>query len=492
MSNLSSLRLSQELLDPARIKAELSRRKLHRFLKDFAWPALQPGTRFIDNWHIGAICEHLEAVKLGQIRRLIVNMPFRLLKSTIISQAFPAWEWIDSPHMQYLTASYAKDIAMRDAVNSRRVIESDAYQAAWSDKFRMTSDQNVKQRYENDKGGSRTISSTDGAATGFGGNRVLVDDPISAKDADSAVARESAVEFWRGSVSTRLNNPAEDAIVVVHQRLNEGDLTGYILAEEKGWEHLILPMRYEPEYRKTTSIGFQDPRTVEGELLFPARLDEAAVSAIERTIGSHHVAAQLQQRPNKRGGKIIKGEWFKRYSVLPKMIYRKIYADTAQKTKERNDYTVFECWGLGEDGRIYLLDLLRDKWEAPELKRKAIDFWAKHLPEGVLSGALRKMCIEDKASGTGLIQDIQKDGKIPVEAIQRATDKLVRVMDGVGFIEAGLVCIPEDAPWVADFIAECEAFTDNDSHAHDDQIDPLMDAIKDMLGVGNSGGLTFA
>ncbi len=202
------------------LKAEQARRRLHVFLREYAWPVILPGTLFVDNWHIGAICEHLEAVKLGQIKKLIINLPFRMLKSTIVSQAFPAWEWIDKPHLQFLTTSYARDLATRDAVNGRRIIESDTYQEAWGHSFQMTTDQNVKTRYDNDKGGTRTIDSTDGAATGFGGNHILMDDPVSAKEADNKLAREAAIEFWKVTVATRLNDPQNDAFVVVHQRLN--------------------------------------------------------------------------------------------------------------------------------------------------------------------------------------------------------------------------------------------------------------------------------
>ncbi|MCT9017205.1 phage terminase large subunit, partial [Cupriavidus gilardii] len=154
-------------------------------------------------------------------------------------------------------------------------------------------------------------------------------------------------------------------------------------------------------------------------------------------------------------------------------------------TAERNDYSVFQCWGLGKNGRIYLLDLIRGKWEAPELRRRAIDFWNKHLPLGMPHGAaLVKMRVEDKASGTGLIQDIRESGGIPIEGIERDKDKLTRVMDVVSYIDSGYVYIPESAPWVSDFVQECDAFTPDDTHAHDDQIDPLVDAINDLLASG--------
>ena len=182
-------------------------------------------------------------------------------------------------------------------------------------------------------------------------------------------------------------------------------------------------------------------------------------------------SGQYQQRPSPLGGDIIQGQFFGRYKVVPPLRYRKVIADTAQKTAERNDYSVFECWGHGEDGRVYLLDLIRGKWPAPELKRRAIAFWNKHKETGEFDSTLRQMLIEDKSSGTGLIQDIQES----------VADKLTRVMDVVSYIESGLVFIPEAAPWVSDFVAECEAFTADDTHAHDDMVDPMVDAINDML-----------
>ena len=173
-------------------------------------------------------------------------------------------------------------------------------------------------------------------------------------------------------------------------------------------------------------------------------------------------------------------------SQLPEIRYRKIFADTAQKTKEHNDYSVLECWGAGADGNAYLIDMIRGKWEAPELKRRAVDFWAKHKAvDSIAFGSLRAMAVEDKSSGTGLIQDLAVSSSIPVVGIERVKDKLTRVMDVTGYIESGRVYVPEDAPFVSEFIHECEAFTPNDSHAWDDQIDPMVDAINDMVATGN-------
>lgn len=461
------------------IHGEYLRRSLHRFVKA-AWHILEPGTPFQDNWHIEAICEHLEAVSRGEISRLIINMPPRFMKSMLVSVLWPCWTWINFPERRFLTGSYAKDLATRDAVQARRLMESVWFKERFGFKFRFTSDQNVKTRYVNDKLGHRVTTSVDAAATGEGGDILLVDDPINAKEANSQQARQSAITWWRETMSTRYNDPKTGAAVIVMQRLAEDDLTGYLLGEG-GWEHLCFPMRYEKKHAKTTCLGFKDPRKKDGELLFPTRFDEKATQRLERELGTYATAGQLQQRPTPRGGGVLKSEWFGRYRVLPRIIKRRIYGDTAQKTAERNDFSVFELWGLGEDGKIYLIDMIRGKWEAHELDKKALDFWAKHKPyDEFKSCALTKMKIEDKTSGTGLIQNLKKKG-IPVEGIPRTKDKLTRAYDGQPFLEAGLVVVPEDAPFTSDLCEEVDKFTKDDSHMHDDQIDPMLDAINDLL-----------
>ncbi len=199
-------------------------------------------------------------------------------------------------------------------------------------------------------------------------------------------------------------------------------------------------------------------------------------------------ASQMQQRPSPLGGGIIKGSWFGRYSVVPPLKYRAVFVDTAQKAKEHNDYQVAECWGLGTDSYLYLLDVMRDKFQAYELEDRIPDFWNKHKADK--NGRLRFMAVEDKSSGTELIQKIQKKIKprIPVKPIPRGpgANKLTRVMDVQGYIESGYVKLPDNAPWVMDFIAECESFTADDTHAHDDQIDPMCDAISQMLHNGKT------
>jgi predicted phage terminase large subunit-like protein len=229
---------------------------------------------------------------------------------------------------------------------------------------------------------------------------------------------------------------------------------------------------------------------LKGDPLFPELKSKEFLELRKKTMIDSSWASLYQQRPKVVGGYIIKGDKFVRYAVLPQLTYRCIFADTAQKTAERNDYSVFECWGLGKDGKIYLIDLVRGKWTAPELKQRAIDFWVKHKNEPFNSfnyGALRGMRVEDKSSGTGLVQEIKlnKTLAIPISGIPRNKDKYTRALDCVDYIESGFVCIPENAPFVADFVTECEEFSADDSHRHDDQVDPLFDAIDEMLSGGN-------
>jgi len=220
-----------------------------------------------------------------------------------------------------------------------------------------------------------------------------------------------------------------------------------------------------------TSIGWSDPRQKEGELMFPERFSEAQVQELERTLGSYGTAGQLQQRPAPRGGGIIKEAWFRYYTLLPRLEFRTIHADTAQKTGEENDYSVFQCWGRSITGEAVLIDQIRGKWEAPELVVQARAFWHKHKADAGVP--LRSMIVEDKVSGTGLIQTLRREG-IPIIPLQRNKDKMSRGYDAAPFVESGNVLLPIDAHWLSDFLAEAASFPGG---AHDDQLDPMFDAI---------------
>lgn len=457
------------------IEREACRRSLATFVQE-AWRVLEPGQEYKHGWHIDCVCAHLEAVTRGELNRLLVNIPPGTMKSLLVSVFWPAWEWgpVGMPFLRYVAASHSETFAIRDTVAMRKLIQSKWYQDRWP--IRLSSDQNEKKKFENLDRGFRQAMAME-SLTGTRGHRVIIDDPHNVEGSLSDSERTRTVRIFRETVTTRVIDPATSAIVVVMQRLHEGDVSGFILSDDYGYRHLCLPMRFDPA-RACRSPIYPDPRTEDGELLFPARFPADVLARDEKLLGQYAVAAQMQQKPGPRGGGEIRGEWFPRYRVLPKLRTVEIFADTAQKTKERNDYSVFEVWGHGEDGRIYLLDLIRDKWEAPELRRRAADFWSKHQDEN----NARKLLVEDKSSGTGLIQDLTREPyRIPVEGIPRSVDKLSRVRDAAPQIEAGNVVLPFDAPWVSDFIAECEAFTPDDTHKHDDQIDPMCDAINRYL-----------
>jgi predicted phage terminase large subunit-like protein len=277
----------------------------------------------------------------------------------------------------------------------------------------MTSDQNVKTRYENDKKGSRIITATDAAGTGFGGNRILVDDPVSALQADSDTERKQSIEWWKGTAATRLNNPEEDAIVVVQQRLNVDDLSGYILTEEKelGWEHLVLPMRFDPALRKTTTLGFVDPRTKKGELLSPQRLSEKTVKEMEDRLGKYHTAAQLQQNPTPREGVIFKKSDWRFYHAPPAQMAKNMEEiiwswDCAFKGALGSDSVAGLCIGRkGADK--YLLARVSEKMTFSKTLTQV------QVCRDMPSFARRTVAVlvEDKANGPAVI-DTLKD-KVP-------------------------------------------------------------------------------
>ena len=445
------------------IEAELGRRSFHYFFEHFAWPVLQPATPFVDNWHIHAICEHCEALVTGEIRKLLVNMPFRMLKSSIISHALPAWVWIDYPSKQFLSASYAMEVATRDSVDSRRIIESPKYQAAYGQSFKLTSDQNVKSRYENDKRGMRIATATGAAGTGFGGDIRLIDDPVSAKEADSALALASSIEWWRGTMATRANDPEKVATVIVHQRLNPNDLTGYCLANEDDWVHLVLPFRYDPQRTKTTVLGFKDPRTKEGELIHPARLGEKAAKELENTIGGYHKSAQLQQNPEPRGGIIFERSKWNFWKVLPKMDEIALSVDCTFKDLQSSDYVAIQVWGSAGANR-YLIRRLKAR-----LNFKAtcdtVRSTKAMFPEAIAT------LIEDKANGSAVIETLTAEiGGII--AINPEGGKVARAYAMQPEQEAGNIYLPDPSidPDIETFLTEVSSFP---ASPNDDEVDAM-------------------
>lgn len=443
------------------------------------WMFLQrKGFTWLRARHHKIICDALNRVFNGQTKRLIINMPPRYSKTELAVVNWMSWCLGKVPDAEFIHTSYSAQLATNNAWQTRELVQHEAYRDIFPGTVIRT-DSSAKAEWRTTVGGIVYAAGSGGTITGYGagkhregfGGAIIIDDPHKPDEATSDTIRQGVIDWFQNTLESRKNDPENTPIILIMQRVHEKDLAGWLLGGGNGeeWEHIILPALDEET----------------GEALWPEK-HTAEKLRMMQAANSYVFAGQYQQRPSPLGGGIIKGAWFKRYKVLPILRYRKIFADTAQKTKEHNDYSVFECWGAGDDGNAYLIDMIRGKWEAPELKRRAVDFWRKHQAmDPVTFGGLRAMGVEDKSSGTGLIQDLATTSSIPVLGIERVKDKLTRVMDVTGYIESGRVYLPEEADFVSEFIHECEAFTPTDTHAHDDQIDPMCDAINDMVATGN-------
>jgi predicted phage terminase large subunit-like protein len=446
---------------------ELCRESLAEFARR-AWHVLEPAAALKWGWALDAICMHLEAVTDGRIKRLLMNVPPGCMKSLLTGVIWPAWEWgpRGMPEMRFVGTAHEETLAIRDSRRCRDLVKSEWFQKRWP--LPLASDLDGKREFGNIKKGIRQARAFT-SMTGVRGDRIILDDPISADNANSDTKLEAARLAFTETLPTRVNSD-DSAIVVIMQRLNEKDVSGVILSMKLPYVHLCIPMRYDPKEHCTTAIGWSDPRSKEGELMFPERFPEDSVKALETTLGSYGTSGQLQQKPSPRGGGIIKNAWYRYWTVLPQLEWCEVFVDTAQKTGEENDYSVFELWGRSTVGEAVLIDLKRGKWEAPELLIQARSFWLKHKES---KNRPRAMRVEDKVSGTGLIQTLRREG-VPVLPVQRDKDKISRGNDAAPFIESGNVLLHADAPWLSDFLDESEKFP---AGSHDDQLDPMFDAI---------------
>lgn len=424
-------------------------------------------------WWQQEVAEVLQAfwdeLSAGRRPKYVLQAPPQHGKSVQVVE-FLAWVAGHDPDLRSIYASFSERLGVRANLMMQRIMDSARYRAVFPGVQLGGGAVRNRELLEYDgHGGYFRNTTVRGSITGEGLDLGIIDDPIKGREeAGSEAVRDKTWEWFTDDFFTRFADGA--GMLAILTRWHVDDPIGRLIATVPGVKVFSYP-----------AIATRDePHRKAGEALFPEHKSLEFLLERKAAMAASSWLSLYQQSPIVEGGEIIKGAWFGRYTVVPPLKTRMVYVDTAQKTAERNDYSVFECWGHGQDGRLYLLDLLRGKWEAPDLRRKAKDFWAKHVGMAGLP-PVRRMKIEDKASGTGLIQDLKNVDRIPVEGIPRTTDKLTRVMDVVGYIESGYVLLPAEAPWVADFVTECEAFTADDSHAHDDQIDPLCDAISDLL-----------
>jgi len=459
-----------------------------------AWPIVEQAAEFIDNWHIGFICEYLEALYSLQIQNLIINIPPGHAKSMICSVFFPTWVWIKTPAARFLGGSHAHDLAVRDAVRSRRLIQSSWYQDCFSDLFQMTGDQNVKSRYENEKTGHRVSISVDSGWTGHRGNYIVWDDPLDKNKKDSDAARELSNEAVKSTFGTRGDNPKEMRRLLIMQRLHDNDPTGHLLEEMKNnpkfprFEHLVLPARYEPK-RFFSSIGLSDPRTTPGELLFPQLFDEKVVSDTETLLGDG-AAGELQQRPAPKGGAIYLREWFdgkNRYDATDKKFFNRIVArwlsfDTAFVDTNAADTTGMNVLELTPDYHLALRLAEWKKLQYPALVSEVSD----QAKRWNYDGKLRGIIIENKGSGISLIQTLrQTDETAPlILSFNPGSDnKPARARQASTWCARDCILLPmpsEHVPWLFDFEELLFKFP---NAKIDDPIDAFSQAILHLVNL---------
>lgn len=437
---------------------------------------------FQHGWFNKIIAQELQQfyfdVMAGKQPRLLIQAPPRSGKSELFSRRFPAWAFGQNPDLQMIAASYSADLSSRMNRDVQRIIDSDEYGEIFpntSFSSNTSASINSAKNIRNSEifeiagySGSYRSAGVGGGITGMGADIAIIDDPVKdAKEANSQTVRDSVWDWYTTTFYTRLS--PKSGILLGMTRWHEDDLAGRLLVEMQNggdqWRVVSFP-----------AIAEQDEENRnEGDALHPERYNIEHLDKIRKAVGTQTWNALYQQRPSSKGGDIIKGKDFKRYSIAPRFKRVIIVADTAQKTKEHNDYSVFIVAGLSQDGGIYLIDLIRGKWEAPELESKLFDTFNKYRHLGVNS-----VYVEDKSSGTSLIQSIQRKRSMPIKGVQVDTDKYTRVLGVQGYIESGYVYLPSDAEWVGDFISECEKFTATDSHKHDDQVDALVMTINEL------------
>jgi len=351
--------------DLVAIERALCAASLADFVKQ-AWQVLEPATPLMWGWAVQSICDHLEAVTDGRIKRLLINVPPGSMKSLLVSVLWPAWEWgpRGRPELRYMGTAHKQDLAVRDSTKCRRLIQSAWYQSHWP--IVLTGDQNAKTKFENDATGFReAVAFT--SMTGSRADRVILDDPHSVDGAKSPAMLAADIETFREALPSRVNN-ADSAIVIVMQRLHEEDVSAVAL--KLGYQHLKIPMRWEPGESRH-AVGEGDPRTTPGELMFPERFDEAQVKALELSLGEYAAAGQLQQRPAPRQGGMFKPGMIEIVDALPAGLRFTRGWDLAA-SKDSGDWTAGGKLAV-HDGITYIADVARMRGSPDEIEALVVN-----------------------------------------------------------------------------------------------------------------------
>lgn len=482
-----------------------------------AWQIIEPGAPYIHGWHIDFICEHLEAITDGieledgkPYNRLLINVPPGTMKSLIVNVFWPAWEWgpRNMPHLRYVCAAHkVENLSARNSRRMRELVTSQWYQERWGDRVQLAKDQNEKLNFMNSRGGFR-IATAIKSLTGIRGDRVIIDDPHSVDSAASEVERMSEVTTFLEAIPSRLTNPEKSAIIVIMQRLHEEDVAGVILDKQLGYDHIMLPMEYDPSRAIPTKLGYEDPRDEVGDLLFPERFPAWVVERDKANMGPYACAGQFQQLPAPRGGGVIQLEWWQPWehtTHFPPCEYIIAALDTAYTTKQENDFSAMTIWGVfsGGDQKAIatrqmdkngdLVSVVRRTYSEEHPKVMLLYAWQEKLELHDLVKKVRqsmkelkvdKLIIENKAAGHSVAQELRRLYGYDDFAVQlidpKGQDKLARVYSVQHLFAEGLIYAPDKA-WADMVINQCASFP---KAKHDDLVDTVSMGLRHLRELG--------
>ncbi len=428
---------------------------------------LNPDAEFLRNWHIEVIASELERCLRGETKRLIINVPPRSLKSHCASVAFPAWLLGHKPSAQIICVSYAQDLADKLALGCRSLMNSDWYGKVFS--TRLSPQRQAVSEFMTMSQGVRLATSVGGVVTGRGGDFIIIDDPLKPEEAVSDGRRDVVNEWYERTLYSRLDNKAAGCIIIVMQRLHEDDLVGH-LVRQGGWKVLKFPaIAIEDETHViSTHLGQRTVQRSVGKALHPERESLDVLENIRRSLGEYNFSGQYQQEPAPLGGGMVKLEWFKTYKVGEQparfdLVFQSW--DTAGKANELSNYSVCTTWGK-KGQNLYLLDVLRRQMIYPDLKCAVLERARRFNATTVL--------IEDKSSGTALIQDLKRDGLRGLTPIEPNGDKIMRLNSVTSTIADGSVHLPDEAEWLDEYRHELATFPKG---RYDDQCDSTSQAL---------------
>ena len=499
-----------------RVRREILQRDLARFVRE-AWPLVEGDRELKWNWHMDAVCQHLQALDDGTLpkRKLIFNVPPRTSKSTLVTVMFPIWVWTRRPWVQFMFASYSFSLSRDHAYKRRQVLDSKWFQERWGEKVAASTDRNNVVEISNTAKGLMYTTSVGGSTTGRGGDYLLLDDPNSAEEMESEVQRASCLRFVDVAWSTRANDAKTVREVVIQQRTHEDDVTGHLLKQQPDeWLHVKIPMEYNPDSTGRSTSIWSDPRKVKGEIIDPIRFPTKYIETQKIRLGTYRYAGQYDQEPAPLGGGIIKASWLRPWYhnadkdiVLPGLINGGDYKfnpwnvtrfatvdlafteeEIGEKKLDDPDFTVMAAWAAFKLKRgtvLVLLDLIRERMEGPDMLLK-LEAFHTHWRFAVIG-------FETIQAQKALFQFARKMG-LPVreistkndeEALYRLDkDKVSRVVAATPLMEAGGFYVPTYAPWLLDYTQELTRFP---NASHDDQCDvtscavPIADKVASIL-----------